>query len=111
MQGANMTVMEAVTLLVEWAKTHGIGPLQTVTMALGVFGLFALSKFVGRAKEVVGNVHHVYEQALADARKELDNERSRRRTLLAELEAERTIKEDLLRKLATLRAEKAQLGE
>lgn len=108
-----ISIVTAVKLLLEWAKSHDIGPLQTVTMAFGVVGLFVASKFVKSAKTVVGGVHNVYEQALTDQkrlaedlREELERARSERRALLDELEAERREKEAALRHLSKLRTDK-----
>lgn len=109
----SVSIMEAVELFLEWAKAHNIGPLQTVTMLAGIVILFIASRFVRSAKQVVGGVHSVYEQALDDQKKladdlraQLNAERDRRRELLAELEEERSVKENLLRKLAKLRAKR-----
>lgn len=106
----SVSIMEAIELFLQWAKTHNIGPLQTVTMLAGIVTLFVASRFVRSAKKVVGGVHSVYEQALEDQKRTADDlraqlevERTKRKELLAELEEERGVKENLLRKLARQR--------
>lgn len=105
---------EALRLFLEWARENHVGPLQTFILAISVVGLFFFARFVRSAKNVVNDVHHVYEKALEDQKKAADSLRSevsalrrQRRVLLEELEDERKVKEDLLRTLARYRAEKA----
>ena len=105
-----VSVLDAARLALEWARSHDIGPLQTVTMAVAVVGLFAASKFVRSAKTVVGGVHNVYEQALTDQKRiaedlraELERCQAARRLIADELETERRVKEDALRRLSKLR--------
>jgi hypothetical protein len=107
---APVSWLEGAKFALEWARENHLGPLQTVTMAVGVVGLVAASRFVKSAKNVVGDVHHVYEQALADQkraadelREELERANASRRLLASELEAERKEKEDAFRKLSKLR--------
>lgn len=116
--GNSVSILEAVELFLQWAKSHNIGPLQTVTMLIGVVALFIASRFVRSAKRVVGGVHSVYEQALEDQKRTAEDlraqlvaERAKRKELLAELEEERSVKEDLLRKLSRLRSKRATLED
>jgi len=117
MDNSGMSIGEALSLFLSWAKANNIGPLQTVSMLFGLFGLYFMSKFVGRAKNVVGSVHHVYEQALTDLKAELEEaklekkaERALRRKLEEELELERSNAQAHLRTIAAMREREAREG-
>jgi cell division protein FtsB len=110
--------LEALKFVLEWARANHITPLNTFISACGVVGLFFFSRFVRSAKKVVTDVHNVYAQALEDEKKLGARLRERneslehqRHLLVDELEAERRIKEDLLRTLARMRALTAKRGE
>lgn len=107
---------EALRLFLDWARENHVGPLQTAILAFSLVGLFFFARFVRGARRVVDDVHRVYEKALEDQKKaadslrsEVTDLRSQRRLLLDELEDERKLKEDLLRTLAKMRAERASL--
>lgn len=111
--GNSVSILEAVELFLQWAKAHNLGPLQTVSMLVGVVLLFIASRFVRSAKTVVGGVHSVYEQALEDQKRTADDlraqlelERIKRKELQVELEEERTLKENLLRRIAKMRTKR-----
>lgn len=110
--------MEALKLALEWARENNVNPLNTLISVMGIIGLLFFSRFVRGAKKVVTDVHNVYQQALEDEKKASARLRARiehleeqRHRLTDELEADRRVKEELLRTLARMRATAASRGE
>lgn len=106
MSNATFSVVDSMRLFLEWAKEHHLGPLQTVSLLFGIVFLLAMSKFVRKAKDVVGGVHHVYEQALEDQKKAAQDLREQlqaavaaRRRVAKDLEKCRTERDELLAEL------------